>query len=156
MPTTGPRPSTRATLRGAARLAAAAGLAVDAYVHAKLADQYDPVKATLSEGNLFRAEAAAAALAALLILVWRRPVSEASGWLVAAGGLAAILVYRYVNVGAHGPLPAMYEPIWSSDKKTAALAQIVTLVTATFLLLSGSRTGAVREKRPRVRYGQGL
>jgi hypothetical protein len=113
---------------------------VDAYVHAELADRYDPVKATISEGDLFRAEAAAAALAALLILVWRRPVSAAFAWLVAAAGLAALLVYRYVNVGAHGPLPDMYEPIWTSDKKTAMVAQIVAVVAATFLLLSGRLT----------------
>ncbi|WP_232248534.1 hypothetical protein [Streptacidiphilus rugosus] len=55
------------------RIAAAAGLAVDAAVHARLAGQYDLVTATISEGILFRAEAAAAALAVVLVLLWRHP-----------------------------------------------------------------------------------
>lgn len=140
MPSAGARPTSRQALDAAARIVAAAGLAVDAYVHAKLADQYDAVSADISQGTLFRAEAGLAAFAALLVLVWRRPLSAAFAWLVAAGGLAALMVYRYIDVGAHGPLPNMYEPIWSSDKKLTAWSQIVTIVAATFLLLwSGVR-----------------
>lgn len=73
-------------LRALARLLAAAGLAVDAYVHAKLADRYDPISASISQGDLFRIEAGLAALAALLVLVWHRWISDAFAWLVAAGG----------------------------------------------------------------------
>jgi hypothetical protein len=132
---TGPR-----ALDVAARLVAAAGLAVDAYVHAKLAGQYDAVRADISQGALFRVEAGLASLAALLILVWRRPLSAAFAWLVAAGGLAALLLYRYVNVGAHGPLPNMYEPIWTSDKKLTVWSQAVTIAAATYLLLRWAAT----------------
>ncbi|MFD3518223.1 hypothetical protein [Streptomyces sp. NPDC058657] len=130
------RPAHRLLL-GVARILAAAGLVVNAYVHARLADQYDAVGDTISQGVLFRIEAALAALAALLVLVWRRLPGDAFAWLVAAGGLAALLLYRYVDVGAIGPLPNMYEPVWSSDKKLAAGAQALTIVTATLLL--GSR-----------------
>ncbi|MEU1021309.1 hypothetical protein ABZ383_09595 [Streptomyces sp. NPDC005900] len=132
-----PPPSARPEhrlLRGAARVLAAAGLAVDAYVHAHLADRYDAVKDTISQGTLFRIEAALAALAALLVLVWRRRPADAFAWLVAAGGLAALLLYQYVDVGAIGPLPNMYEPVWSGDKKLTAVAQAVTVVCATLLL----------------------
>ncbi|MEW2518849.1 hypothetical protein [Actinacidiphila alni] len=127
-------PTARA-LDVAARLVAAAGLAVDAYVHAKLAGQYDAVTADISQGALFRVEAGLASLAALLVLVWRRPLSAALGWLVAAGGLAALLVYRYVNVGAHGPLPDMYEPVWTPDKRLTVWSQAVATAACSYLLL---------------------
>ncbi|WP_308376596.1 hypothetical protein [Streptomyces sp. ISL-99] len=112
---------------------------MDAYVHAHLADRYDAVSATISQGTLFRIEAALAALAALLVLVWRRAPADAFAWLVAAGGLAALLVYRYVDVGELGPLPNMYEPIWFSDKNIVVAAQALTIAAATGLLLTGRR-----------------
>ncbi|HEY3480243.1 MAG TPA: hypothetical protein VGL02_15200 [Streptomyces sp.] len=147
MPTAGARPTTSQALRAAARVVAAAGLAVDAYIHARLADQYDAVSANISQGDLFRIEAGLASLAALLVLIWRRPLSAALAWLVAAGGLAALLLYRYVNVGAHGPLPNMYEPIWTTDKKVSVVAQVVTMIAASYLLF----THRPAERAPRVR-----
>ncbi|WP_328914786.1 MULTISPECIES: hypothetical protein [unclassified Streptomyces] len=131
-------------LRGTARVIAAAGLAVDAYVHAKLAGQYDAVSASVSQGNLFRLEAGLAALAALLVLIWRHLIVDAFAWLVAAGGLAALMVYRYIDVGAFGPFPDMYEPIWSYDKKLAAIVQAVTIVAVTFLLVTRRRRLGMR------------
>ncbi|MFE0376582.1 hypothetical protein ACFW1M_13535 [Streptomyces inhibens] len=126
-------------VRGAARLLAAAGLAVDAYVHAHLAGQYDAVTATLSQGMLFRVEAALAALAALLVLVWRRPAADTFAWLVATGGLALLLLYTYVDVGRLGPVPNMYEPALTDDKKLTVLAQAVTILATVFLLLTRRR-----------------
>jgi hypothetical protein len=126
-------------LQVVARLLAAAGLAVNAGIHADLADQYDVVSASVSEGDLFRVEAALACLAAVLVLLWRRPSGDAFAWLVAAGGLFAVLLYRYDDIGAHGPLPDMYEPIWTTDKKVSAISQIVTVVATTFLLLTHRR-----------------
>ncbi|WP_405620602.1 hypothetical protein OG292_35260 [Streptomyces sp. NBC_01511] len=127
-------------LRGVARLLAAAGLAVDAYMHAHLADQYDAVSASISQGTLFRIEAGLAALAALLVLVWRRWPSDLFAWSVAAGGLALLLIYRYVNVGTLGPLPNMYEPIWYGDKRTTVVAQAVAVVATVYLLLFRPRS----------------
>lgn len=118
-----------------ARLLAAAGLAVDAYVHADLAGQYDPVKATISQGDLFRIEAALSALAALLVLAWRRLPADVFGWLVAAGGFALIMIYRYVDVGKFGPIPDMYEPVWFTEKWVAAIAQLVTVAAAGVLIV---------------------
>ncbi|WP_327705511.1 hypothetical protein [Streptomyces decoyicus] len=125
--------------RGIARLLAAAGLAVDAYLHARLAGRYDEVTATLGQGLLFRIDAALAALAALLVLAWRRPAGDTFAWLVAAGGLALLLLYTYVDLGAPGPLPDMYEPGWSGEKKLAALAQAVAVLATVFLLLTRPR-----------------
>ncbi|MBD0694843.1 hypothetical protein BG452_17830 [Streptomyces sp. CBMA123] len=121
------------------RLAAAAGLAVDAAVHARLAERYDAVGDTLSQGTLFRAEAAAASLAVLLVLLLRRRTGDLFGWLVAASGLGALLLYRYVDVGPLGPLPNMYEPFWFADKTLAAWAEGVALVALTVLLSARGR-----------------
>lgn len=121
-------------LEWTARVLAAAGLAVDAYVHADLAPQYDAVKATFSQGDLFRIEAAISALAALLVLVWRRLPSAVFGWLVAAGGFALIMIYRYVDVGKLGPVPDMYEPVWYTEKWVAAVAQLVAVAACLVLI----------------------
>ncbi|PYC70171.1 hypothetical protein C7C46_27580 [Streptomyces tateyamensis] len=140
MPATAPtRPPSRTITRALLRLVAATALAVDAAFHARLAEQYDTVASTISEGDLFRAEAAAAALAAVLVLAWRRRVGDVFGLVVAAAGLAAILLYRYVDLGALGPLPDMYEPIWSPDKTVAALAQTIALAALLLLLVRRPR-----------------
>ncbi len=112
------------------RLVTAAGLAVDAYVHADLAANYDGITATVSQGTLFRAEAGAASLAALLVLVAGRRAAFALAALVAASALAAILLYRYENVGPLGPFPNMYEPVWFTEKTVAAVVEAVAAVAA--------------------------
>lgn len=113
------------------RVLTAAALAVDAYVHADLAPSYDFTHASISQGTLFRAEAAAASLAALLVLVaGRRLLVWAFAFLVAAAGIAAVLLYRYVDVGALGPFPNMYEPVWYAEKTRSAIAEGIGTATA--------------------------
>jgi hypothetical protein len=57
--------------------------------------------------------------------------------------LAVILVYRYIDVGAVGPIPQMYEPVWFHDKSVAAVAESVATVAALGrLLLTGKRPAA--------------
>ncbi|MGI5348056.1 hypothetical protein ACQEU8_07645 [Streptomyces sp. CA-250714] len=126
-------------VQGGARALSAGGLGVNAYIHATIADQYDAVSEGISQGDLFRIEAGLAALAALLVLVWWRTVSDAFAWLVSAGGLALLLLYAYVDVGTLGPIPNMYEPAWFDDKRLTVVAQGVTLVMSTFLLIGHSR-----------------
>ncbi|MFE5209439.1 hypothetical protein [Streptomyces sp. NPDC056600] len=122
------------------RVVAAAGLAVDAYLHIDLASTYDGGSATVGQGTLFRIEAVLAALAALLVLFFRSRLLRAYAFLVAAGGLAAVLVYRYVDVGAFGPFPNMYEPLWYTKKVVSATAQAVaTVATAVLLALPRRR-----------------
>ncbi|GAA2586553.1 MULTISPECIES: hypothetical protein [Streptomyces] len=122
-------------VRGAARVLAAAGLAVDAYLHAHLADRYDPIASGISQGTLFRLEAALAALAAVLVLAWRRLPGDLFAAAVAVGGLVLLLVYRYWNIGELGPFPDMYEPVWYGEKETTAVAQAVAVVATVYLLL---------------------
>ncbi|MFJ6750053.1 MULTISPECIES: hypothetical protein [unclassified Streptomyces] len=144
-----PEPSTgRAgrVARGVARVLAAAGLAVNAYIHARLADSYDAVAADISQGTLFRVEAGLASLAALLVLIWRRPMADLFAWLVAAGGLALLLIYRYVDVGTLGPVPNMYEPVWTTDKRLTVVSQAVTVLATVFLLLAPARRSDRRRR----------
>ncbi|MFJ5103508.1 hypothetical protein [Streptomyces sp. NPDC088554] len=126
-------------LRVAARLLAAAALAWDAYLHAHLADRYDAVSESVSQGDLFRIEAGLAALAALLVLVWRRLPGDLFAWSVATGGLALLLVYRYVDVGTLGPFPNMYEPVWFTDKRLAVIAEAVAVLATIYLLATHTR-----------------
>lgn len=122
------------------RLLTAAGLTVEAYLHADLAANYDLVTKTISQGDLFRIEAGAAALAAVLVLLLgTRPSVWVYALLVASAGVAAVLLYRYVDVGAVGPLPNMYEPGWYPKKTASAVAEAAATVTAAAGLLLAHR-----------------
>jgi plastocyanin len=112
------------------RLLVAAGLAVDAYVHADLAPVYDGIRASISQGDLFRLEAGAAAAAAVIVLAAGRRAGFGVALAVAASGLAALLLYRYVDVGQLGPLPNMYEPSWFGEKTAAAVAEAAVVAFA--------------------------
>src|SRR5206468_12354448 len=94
------------------RIATAAALGIDAIVHWQNAPAYDAVGTTLTQGALFRAEAVVAAVVGLLVLIRPRPSSWLAALLVAASALAAALLYRYVDVGALGPLPDVDETTW--------------------------------------------
>lgn len=117
--------------RAALSAVTAAGLVVDGVVHLRLAADRDAIGGVLSEGNLFRIEAAAALLATVVVLVlpWRR-VAYLAAFVVAASAFGAVTLYRYVNVGALGPLPNMYEPIWYGDKTLSAVAELAATVFA--------------------------
>ncbi|MDT4902966.1 MAG: hypothetical protein QOH52_982 [Pseudonocardiales bacterium] len=114
-----------------------AGLAVDAFVHFDLASGYDGVKSsTISQGDLFRIEGALALVAGTALLLRPRRYTAAFAFLVAAGGTAAVLLYRYADVGALGPLPNMYEPIWYPEKTLSAWAEAIGAVGALTLLVA--------------------
>jgi hypothetical protein len=119
----------RAAVRLGLALVAAAGLAIQAYVHFDLASQYDVIKSSvLSQGDLFRAEATVAVIAAAAVLLRPRRYTAAFAFVVAAAGLVAVLVYQYVNVGAFGPIPNMYDPIWFPKKTLSVWAEGIAAV----------------------------
>ncbi len=123
-------------LRTALIVVVVAGLAVDAYVHFDLASSYAGVKSSvLSQADLFRAEGAVAVLAAVALLVRPRRYTAAFAFLVAAAGTAAVVVYRYVDVGAFGPFPNMYENIWYTEKTLSAWAEGIAAVAALALFV---------------------
>lgn len=127
---------TNMALRYGLALIIAAGLAIDAFVHFDLASTFDPVKtSTLSEGDLFRAEAVAAVIAAAAVLLRPRRYTAAIAFMVAAAGTAAVLVYQYVDVGAFGPFPDMYDPLWYTEKTTSAIAEGIAALAALALFV---------------------
>lgn len=113
------------------------GLAIDAFVHFDLASAFRGNKtSTLSEADLFRAEASAAVLAALALIVRPRRYTAAFAFLVAAAGTAAVVVYRYVDVGAFGPIPNMYDPYWAPfEKNLSVIGEAIATVTALALFV---------------------
>jgi len=135
-PQTATRQPSRVTVlqRGLA-VATAALLAVDAYVHFHDAGRYDIVtSSTISEGTLFRVQAAVAVVVAVALLIRPRPVVWAIAVLVAASAAGAVLLYTYVDVGALGPLPDLYEATWARPGKSASA---VAETAATVLALAG-------------------
>lgn len=133
-------------VRGTLLLLVAAGLAVDAWVHLDVAPAYDGVRTSaVSQGDLFRAESVAAILSAVLLLAWPRRWTAAVALLVAAGGVAAVLLYQYVDVGALGPLPDMYEPVWFTRKLQSLWAEAAAAVAAAVLLALPSTTSLHRK-----------
>jgi hypothetical protein len=111
------------------RLLVIAGLAVDSWVHFHLAKDVGS-NGTVSEATLFQFQAVAAAVVAVLVLMRARPLPYAVAFLIAASALGAVLLYRYVDIGAIGPLPNMYEPVWYVEKVITTVAEAVAAVAA--------------------------
>lgn len=135
----------------ALRLITAGSLAVDAYVHADLAREYSlNSSGGLSQGDLFKIEAALASLAALLILLSARRIVWAFAFVVSASALAAIMIYANYDIGAIGPIPDMYEPLWYPEKRLAAIFEAVATVTSAvgFFVAAQPRDGLLH----RIRY----
>ena len=107
---------------------AAVGLGYDAYVHLHLAPTYDAVGTTVTQGGLFRIEAVAAVLAALAVLLTDSRWAWALAGLVGLGGVVAVVLYRYVDVPALGPIPRMHEGVWYAEKARSAVAEAVVAV----------------------------
>ncbi len=142
----------RSPVRLGLALIAAAGLAIDAYVHFDLASAYAGIKSSvLNQGDLFRAEATVAAIAAAAVLLRPRRYTAAFAFLVAAAGTAAVVVYAYVNVGSFGPVPNMYDPGWYPEKTLSVLAEGIGALAALALLavLQASTRGPLTTAPPR-------
>ena len=73
------------------RVATAAALGIDAVVHWQNAPAYDAVTGTVSQGALFRAEAAVAMVVGLGVLLRPRTSSWVAALLVAGSALGAVL-----------------------------------------------------------------
>jgi hypothetical protein len=136
---------------------AVAGLAVDAYVHFHLASAFRANKTSvLSEAELFRAEASVSVIAAVALLVRPRRYTAAFAFLVAAGGTAAVVLYRYVDVGSFGPVPDMYDPFWAPAEKTlSAIMEVAAALAALalFAMLHARTRRSVSATAPPDRVG---
>ncbi len=151
MSNTAQQGSRQATGRGGVtrwvvRLLVVAALIVDAVVHFHLASGYQAAASGgIGEGNLFRLEAAVAILAALYVLVRGSRPAYALAFVISASGLFAVLLFRYVQVPAFGPIPSMYEPVWFFEKSLSAVAEGVGTLLAAVSFLSGHSRQALVE-----------
>lgn len=121
------------------RLLIAAGLVISAVIHLQLAAGYQQAApGGIGQGNLFRIQAAVAVLSAVFVLARGSRTSFLVAAAVALSALAAVILYRYVQVPPLGPIPAMYEPVWFTEKVVTAAAEAV----AGILALAGYRLTA--------------
>ncbi len=137
------------------RLLAAAGLAVDAYVHWVFASEMAGVPGgSIGGDTLFRLQAGLAVAVAVLVLAWPRRWTNAIAFLVAASALGAVLLYYFVDVGAIWPLPAMHEPVWYAEKTISAVGEGIAALAALAGVILGRRRPAATIPEP-MRYGVG-
>jgi hypothetical protein len=120
------------------------GLAIDAFVHFDLAGAFANNKtSTLSEADIFRADATVALVAALALLLRPRWYTATFAGLVAAAGTAAVIIFRYVDVGSFGPIPNMYDPYWAPfEKNLSVIGEALATLAAVALV-------AVLRRQPR-------
>ena len=130
----GPAQGADRTAAWVLRIAVAACLVIDAVVHLRLASSYGQATTPghLSEGLLFQVEAVAALVVALLVLLRGSRLAFAAAFLVTASAFIAVVLFTYVNVPALGPIPSMYEPIWSTEKAISAVAEGLGAALAAF------------------------
>src|SRR5688572_7670190 len=130
-------PSTSTTRRTdrtglALRVIGALALGYSAYLHFRIATDRPPLFAdgqvTLS--GLFIAQAVAATIVSLWVLMQGARIAWLAFGAVAVGSLVALLMSVYVEIPSIGPFPAIYEPIWYTDKVLAAVAAGVATLTA--------------------------
>lgn len=117
------------------RILVAAALVVDAIVHLSLAANYQQAApGGIGAGNIFRIQAVLAVLAALYVVMrGSRPAFLIAG-LVAITACAAVVAYRYIDIPAIGPIPAMYEPVWFPKKTLSAIAEAAGAILAMLAL----------------------
>lgn len=138
----------------ALRVGVAAALVASAVIHVQLAPGYQQAApGGIGQGTLFLVQAGAAALAAVFVLLRGSRMAFAAAAVVALSSLAAVILYRYVQVPAIGPLPSMYEPVWYTAKTITAIAAAAAgaLAVAGYALLHRSQTGSGRVARGRRR-----
>jgi hypothetical protein len=125
-------------------------LFIDAGVHIHLAPGYQAGNpAGIGQGNLFLLEAAAAVLAGLFVLLRGSQLAYAAAFAVALSAFVAVVLYRYVDVPAFGPFPAMYEPVWFFEKTLSAAAEGAGVVLAAVgFVRAGRRTARRRTGSP--------
>jgi hypothetical protein len=114
----------------ALRVLAVAGLGVSSYVHLHLAHLYRGLGDTITQADLFYAQGVVAAVVALWLLLTGMRFAWWAAAAVGAASFAAVMVYRYVDVGAIGPIPNMYDASWypTPDKALSAVAELVVVV----------------------------
>jgi hypothetical protein len=126
----------------ALRVLTALTLFIDAGVHIHLAPGYQAATpGGIGQGNLFLLEGAAAVLSALYVLIRGSRAAYALALAVAFSGFVAVVLYRYVDIPAFGPFPAMYDPVWFFEKSLSAVAEAAGTVFAVMGLVRSAARG---------------
>jgi hypothetical protein len=131
--------TTRSTTRTGMvlRVIGALALGYSGYLHLRIALDRPPLFAdgqvTLS--GLFIAQAVAAAVVVLWVLVRGDLVAWLAFGAVAVGSLVALVLSVYVRIPSVGPFPVIYEPVWYLDKNLAAVAAAIATLTALVALV---------------------
>lgn len=123
------------------RILTAVALFIDAGVHLLLAPGHqDAPPGVISQGTLFLLEAAAALIVGVWVLVRGSRASYAAALVVAFTAFAAVMLYRYVDIPAFGPFPAMYDPVWFFSKSLSAVAEAAGSLLALAGLVRNSQS----------------
>ena len=103
-----------------------------------------------SRDTLFYIQAAASVIAAVYVLVRGTRPAHLVAAVVGLSALAAVVVTRYVQIPAIGPIPSMHEPVWYTAKTASAVAEGVAgvLAAAAYLLLTRTRHHTGRNRNP--------
>ncbi|MBT2585613.1 hypothetical protein [Arthrobacter sp. ISL-95] len=135
----------------ALRIVIAAALGVSAVIHIQLAPTYQQAApGGIGQGTLFLVQAGAAILTAVVVLLRGSRASFAAAAIVGLSSLAAVIVYRYIQVPAIGPLPSMYEPVWYTAKVITAVAEAAAggLAILEYALVRKTRQKPRRRRMP--------
>lgn len=137
--TTTSRRSDRTSL--ALRVIGALALGYSAFLHARIASDSTPLAANgeIRLSGLFVAQAIAAAIVSLWVLVQGSRLAWMVFAVVAIGSFAAVVLSTYVTLPGIGPLPDIHDPVWYQDKVLAAIAAGVASVVALVALATGRR-----------------
>jgi NO-binding membrane sensor protein with MHYT domain len=137
------RPARRSTRTGMAlRVIGALALGFSGYLHLRIALERPPLFAdgqvTLSA--LFIAQA----VAATVVVLWVLLRGDLLAWLafgaVALGSLVALVASVYVRIPSVGPFPVIYEPFWYLDKNLSAIAAAIASLVALVAVLQLRRS----------------
>jgi hypothetical protein len=124
----------------ALRMLTAIALLIDAGVHIHLAPGYQAASPTgIGQGSLFLLESGAALLAAFYVLLRGTKAAYGVALLVALSAFIAVVLYRYFDVPALGPFPAMYEPVWFFEKSLSAAAEAAGAILAAVGIAQAAR-----------------
>jgi len=127
--------------RIALRVLAAAALGISSYVHLHVAHLYGYGN-TITGTDIFRAQGVVAAVVAVVLLLTGNRWVWVLAALLGLASFGAVMTYRYVDVGAIGPMPNMYEPVWYAEKSWSAIGEAIALGAA--LLIAGERVVTAR------------
>jgi hypothetical protein len=117
-------------------------LGFSAFLHARIASDSTPLAANgeIRLSGLFVAQAIAAAIVSLWVLVQGSRLAWLAFGAVALGSFVAVVMSTYVTIPSIGPLPEIHDPVWYTDKTLAAITAGIATLVAVVALATSRRT----------------